>query len=243
MNATRPAAPVLSSGAHRYIAACLALACAAAAATLAAPAADGRELAAFLALGLGAAFAELRVIEIRANHGFPTSIAFLVTGALLLPPALVALLAATQFLPEVLLRRKPWHIQAFNVSNGTLSALSAWLVARAATGGLGEGLGGLVIAGLGAAIVFVCLNHLLLAGALRLARGHSLARSGLFSTESLSIDLGLALVGVAAAGLADWNLFLVPLVLAPLLLAHRLLGGLVRLHLPEPEAPLTQPAG
>lgn len=85
--------------------------------------------------------------------------------------------------------------------------------------------------------MFVVLNHLLLAGVLRLARGHSLRASGLFSRESLSIDLVLALVGVGAAGLAGWHLTLVPVALAPLLLAHRLVPLLATLYAPEPDAP------
>ena len=90
-------------------------------------------MAAFLALGLGAAIAHRGVIEIRANHGFPTSVAFLVAGALLLPPELVALLAVAQYLPDVLLSRTSRSIQAFNISNGTLNVTAAWLAARAVT--------------------------------------------------------------------------------------------------------------
>jgi hypothetical protein len=232
----------LRRSARRYIAATLALAAATAAAALAAPVTpvgDG-DLVAFLALGACAAFAQLRTIEIRANHGFPTSIAFLVTGALLLPPGLVALLALAQYLPELLMRRKPLPIQAFNIANGTLNVLAAWLAARAVTGGLGDDGAGLAVAGLVAAVVFVTLNHLLLAGVLKLARGHTLHASGLFSADSLAIDLAIALAGVATAALADVNLALVPTALASLFLAHRLLGQLAALHAHAPK-PQTQP--
>jgi hypothetical protein len=232
----------LRRSARRYIAATLALAAATAAAALAAPVTpvgDG-DLVAFLALGACAAFAQLRTIEIRANHGFPTSIAFLVTGALLLPPGLVALLALAQYLPGLLMRRAPLPIQAFNIANGTLNVLAAWLAARAVTGGLGDDGAGLAVAGLVAAVVFVTLNHLLLAGVLKLARGHTLHASGLFSADSLSIDLAIALAGVATAALADVNLALVPTALASLFLAHRLLGQLAALHAHTPK-PQTQP--
>jgi hypothetical protein len=233
----------LRRSARRYVAATLALAAAAAAAALAAPVApvgDGGDLVTFLALSACAAFAQLRIIEIRANHGFPTSIAFLVTGALLLPPGLVALLALAQYLPELLMRRAPLPIQAFNIANGTLNVLAAWLAARAVTGGLGDDGAGLAVAGLVAAVVFVTLNHLLLAGVLKLARGHTLHASGLFSADSLSIDLAIALAGVATAALADVNLALVPTALASLFLAHRLLGQLAALHAHAPK-PQTQP--
>ena len=89
--------------------------------------------------------------------------------------------------------------------------------------------------------MFVTLNHLLLAGVLKLARGHTLRATRLFSVESLSIDLVLGLVGVAAAGLADRSLALVVIALAPLLLAHRLLRLLAALHEPDPE-PQSHPA-
>jgi hypothetical protein len=234
----RQSAPPLRIGARRYIAGTMALAGAAAAAALTAPVSpvgDGGDLVAFLALGASAAFAQLRVIEIRANHGFPISTAFLVAGALVLPPGLVALLAVVQYLPHVLLRRTAWPLHAFNLSNDTLSVLAAWLTAYTVTGGLGDDGAGLATAALAAAVVFVLVNHLLLAGVLRLARGHSLRASGLFSTESISIDFVLALVGVAAAGLADWNLALSPLALVPLLLAHRLLRLLAAVRAPEPQ--------
>jgi hypothetical protein len=223
------------TAARLYIAITVALAGGAAAIALATLPSDGGDVLVFLALGAGAAVAQLRTAEVRANHGFPASTAFLVAGAMLLPASLVALIALAQYLPDVLLRRRPWPIEAFNVSNGTLNVLAAWLAARVVTGGLGDDGAGLVAAGLAAAVVFVALNHLLLGGVLKLARGHSLRASGLFSAESLSIDLVLALVGVAAAGLAGWNLALAPIVLAPLLLAHRLLRVLARMYA-EPQS-------
>jgi hypothetical protein len=242
MSPTPPAAaPTLPRGARRFILATIALAGVAAAAALAAPAADAGDLAAFLALGAGAAIAQLWIIEVRANHGFPTSIALLVAGALLLPPELVALLALAQYLPELLMRRAPLPIQAFNIANGTLNVLAAWLAAHAVTGGLGDDGAGLATAGLVAAVVFVALNHLLLAGVLKLARGHTLRASGLFSAESLSIDLAIALAGVATAALTDVNLALVPAALASLFLAHRFLGLLAVAHAHAPK-PQSQPA-
>ena len=75
-----------------------------------------------------------------------------------------------------------------------------------------------------AAVVFVSLNHFLLATMLHFARGHSLRGTGLFSTESLSTDFVLAMLGVALAGLWDWNPFLLPMAVAPLLLIHRSLS-------------------
>jgi diguanylate cyclase (GGDEF)-like protein/putative nucleotidyltransferase with HDIG domain len=59
---------------------------------------------------------------------------------------------------------------------------------------------------------------------LHLARGHTLRETGLFSTESLSTDFVLALLGVAFAGLWDWNPWLLPTAVAPLILVHRSLS-------------------
>ena len=68
------------------------------------------------------------------------------------------------------------------------------------------------------------LNHLILALMLRLARGHSLRESGLFSFESLSTDLVLAALGVLVAYAWTINPALIPFAIAPLLLIHRSLA-------------------
>ena len=80
------------------------------------------------------------------------------------------------------------------------------------------------LSGLVASVVFVSLNHVLLAAMLHFARGHSFRGTGLFSTESLSTDFVLAMLGVALAGLWDWNPLLLPMAVAPLLLIHRSLS-------------------
>ena len=79
-------------------------------------------------------------------------------------------------------------------------------------------------AGLAAAVVLVVLNHLILSVMLRLARGHSLKESGLFSFESLSTDLVLAALGVLVAYAWLINPALIPFAVAPLLLIHRSLA-------------------
>ena len=75
-----------------------------------------------------------------------------------------------------------------------------------------------------ASVVFVSLNHAVLATMLHFARGHSFRGTGLFSVESLSTDFVLALLGVAFAGLWDWNPLLLPMAVAPLILVHRSLS-------------------
>jgi hypothetical protein len=213
----------LSTSARVYVAAVTAAGLGAALAALARPTADLTDLAVLIGLAAGAAIGQVCIIEIHANHGFPTGVAFVVAGALLLPRELLPLLALAQYAPELVLRRTPAVIQAFNASNCVLNALTAWLTAWAVLEALGDGVAALLAAGVVAGTAFVLLNHVLLGIVLRLARGHTLRASGLFSIESLSIDLGLALVGVGAALLAEWSLLLLPVALAPLLLVHRLL--------------------
>ncbi|MDP8911270.1 MAG: hypothetical protein M3M94_04315 [Actinomycetota bacterium] len=185
---------------------------------------DAQDVVRFALLGLAAAIAELCVIETGRNHGFPTALVFLVAGALLLPPELVALLALVQHSPELVRRQCPWYIQAFNISNYTINGLAAYaaatLVARVPLGGDDARV---ALGALAACVVFVAVNHLLLATMLRLARGHSFRGSGLFGAESLSIDIALAALGLALAVFAARTPVLIPVALAPIVLVHRLL--------------------
>ena len=68
------------------------------------------------------------------------------------------------------------------------------------------------------------VNHGLLAGMLKLARGHSVRESGLFSSISFGTDLVLATLGLTVAAFVVANPWLLPALLAPLLLAHRSLS-------------------
>jgi hypothetical protein len=178
----------------------------------------------YIVLAAGAAIAQIFVIEIGRNHGFPVAVVFVVAGALLLPVQLVALLGPAQHAPDIARRRYPWYIQTFNISNYTLDALAAWAAARLISDHVvSHGRLGSACAGLFAGGVFVALNHLLLASMLRLARGHSIRASKLFTVESLSIDLALAALGVSLAAFAHSNPTLAVTEVAPLLLVHRLL--------------------
>jgi hypothetical protein len=198
-----------------------------------------REVVTFLLLGAAAAIAQLLVVETGKNHGFPTAIAFLLAGTLLLPPAFIPLLVLAQHAPDVVLRRFPWYIQTFNCANYTLNGLAAWATARVflelgPTGGEVEW--GAALAG---CAVFVAINHLLLGVMLMLARGHRLRDSGLFSVESVSIDLVMAIIGVALVALSTSNAALIVVALVPLLLADRLLrlmaaAGAARVHRGQP---------
>jgi two-component system cell cycle sensor histidine kinase/response regulator CckA len=174
-----------------------------------------------------AALAPLFTVSIARNHGFHTGAAFVVAGALVLPPALVVALALLLRLPTWFKERAPWYVETFNVANSVLSALAAALVAHLL--GTQNGVE-LAVAGLAAAAVFVLLNHVLLAVMLWLGRGLSLRETGLFSSEGFGIEFVIALLGVAVAALADTNAWLLPALLAPFALGHRSLSTLALLR-------------
>ena len=178
----------------------------------------------FFALAACAAVAQIFVVITPRDQSYHTSNVFLIAAVLLLPPELIALLGIVYGIPEWLKVRYPWYIQGFNIANHTLNGLAAWgAVEMVRNAGLGPEAE-LALSGLVAMLVFVSLNHVLLATMLHFARGHSLRATGLFSVESLSTDFVLAALGVAFAGLWEWNPLLLPTAVAPLLLIHRSLS-------------------
>jgi PAS domain S-box-containing protein len=170
-------------------------------------------------LAAAAAAAQLTVVPTGRNHGFHTGIAFVVAAALLLPLEFVALVALAQHLPEGLWERRRWYIQTFNVASATVSALLTAVVARAV--GLDGSNARWAFAGLLAIPTYVLVNHVLLAVMLRLARGHSLRASGLFSLDGLAMDAVVAGLGVVTAAVWQRNPWLVPAAVAPLALSQR----------------------
>jgi diguanylate cyclase (GGDEF)-like protein/putative nucleotidyltransferase with HDIG domain len=188
---------------------------------------------AFLVLSMCAAVAQLFVVRTTRDQSYHTSTVFLVAGALLLPPELVVLMGVVQHVPEWLKHRYAWYIQTFNIANYTLDGLAAWGAARLALGhapGWANSGVRTAVAGLAACIVFVGLNHALMAGMLSLARGHRPGETGLFSTAMLSTEFVLASLGIGIAAFWHDNPAMIPFALAPLLLIHR------SLHVPRLEA-------
>ncbi|TMJ94682.1 MAG: diguanylate cyclase [Actinobacteria bacterium] len=181
----------------------------------------------FLLLAASAAVAQLFVVRTPRNAArYYTTIVFLIAGALLLPPELVVLIGVVQHVPEWLKIRYPWYIQTFNILNYTLDCLGAWAAAHLV---LASNVGiprdaQWALAGAAASIVFVALNHLLLATMLHFAGRKRFNETGLFTVESLSTDLVLAALGVALATLWKVNPWLIPVAIAPLVLIHRSLS-------------------
>ena len=132
----------------------------------------------FAILASSAAVAQFFLVGGGSYHGLHTAIAFVIAGALLLPPELVALMALVQHLPHGLRQRYPWYIQTFNVCNYTSAALAAWGTAHV-VGDVVPGNGELrfALAGAAASIVWIFVNHMLLATMLRIARGRATARA------------------------------------------------------------------
>ena len=168
--------------------------------------ADTHRWTAFFVLAAGAALAQLFVVRTTRDQSYHTSTVFLIAGALLLPPELVVLIGVVQHLPEWLKHRYAWYIQTFNIANYTLDGLAAWGAARLIVGhtptGASHGLFS-AIAGLGACLAFVALNHALMAAMLWLARGHHPRETGLFSAAMLSTEFVLAALGIGVAAFWD----------------------------------------
>jgi diguanylate cyclase (GGDEF)-like protein/putative nucleotidyltransferase with HDIG domain len=79
-------------------------------------------------------------------------------------------------------------------------------------------------AGLVCCVVFVAINHVVLALMLHFARGHTLRETGLFEVEALATDWVLAALGVALFAFWEINPWLIPFAIAPLVLVHRSLA-------------------
>ncbi len=217
----------LPETARTFLYATIAAAVVAAAATSAASYGDVR-WPVFLAILGAAALAQVFATHTAANQVFHTGFAFSVAAALVLPPQLVVVVCVVQHIPEWLRQRYPWFVQSFNIANYILCGLAAWSVraafahdgvqvtAAATTAG--------VIAASVAALTFVLVNHALLARMLRLARGHDLTTSGLFTMDGLIQDGVVAAVGVGVGFvlLNSWALAVV--VALPLVLIQRALA-------------------
>ena len=188
---------------------------------------DPSETRLMIALAAAAAVAQLFVVITPRNQSYHTTPVIAVAAALLLPPVALAFIAVVQHVPEWLRERYPWYIQSFNIANYALSGLVASMTFTAVSELEGAVAGadiGFFVAGLGAAVSFVTVQHLALALVLRFARGHSLRQSGLFSFQNVSTDLVLALLGVAVAALWLDNPWLIVFALAPVLLIYRTLA-------------------
>jgi diguanylate cyclase (GGDEF)-like protein/putative nucleotidyltransferase with HDIG domain len=180
---------------------------------------------AFFILGSAAAVAQLFVVRTPRDQAYHTAIVFLIAAAFLLPPELVALMGIVQHVPEWLKMRYRWYLQTFNICNYVLGSMAVWFLAhRILAFGAIEHTGRIALAGLVCCVVFVAINHTVLALMLHFARGHTLRETGLFEAEHVATDLVLAALGVAAYAFWLSNPWLIPFAVAPLVLVHRSLA-------------------
>ena len=141
-----------------------------------------------------------------------------VAGAAVLSPVAIAALAVASFVPGGIRRRDRWYLTAFNVGTWLSAGIAAHMVIR--LGGPGTADDALAVTALfGGALVFVALNHALVAAVAPLSRGAGplkALRSALTLGETgptgAVVDVALALTGVSLAAL--WNTYPAALALA-----------------------------
>jgi diguanylate cyclase (GGDEF)-like protein/putative nucleotidyltransferase with HDIG domain len=182
----------------------------------------------FVVLAVAATVTQLFPVKSPQNQMYHSSMVFLVAAALLLPPELIVLIPLVQTVPEWLKERYPWFIQLFNICNYSLNSLAAWgtfaLVDRHGGGLISNANARFAVGGFFAALAFTACNHILLALILKLGRGHSFRETGLFGSESISVDMIITVLGVSLAAFWEWNAWMIFAALAPLVVVHRSLA-------------------
>src|SRR5215210_4035318 len=152
----------------------------------------------FFIFGTAAAVAQLFPVHTPKNNAFTPAIIFMLPTAFLLPPELIALMPVVMHLPEWLRVRYPWFMQTFNIANHTINLFAAWLVANLVLDRApGPEAQVWALAGVAATLVYVMLNHTIVAVMLRLARGMRFRETGLLSFQSLSNEMVVGLLGFA----------------------------------------------
>jgi diguanylate cyclase (GGDEF)-like protein/putative nucleotidyltransferase with HDIG domain len=187
---------------------------------------DTHHWLAFFILGTAAATAQLFRVQTPRDQAYHTAIVFVIAAAFLLPPELVALMGIVQHIPEWLKIRYRWYLQTFNICNYVLASMAVWFLAHRIMGwgGISDRTLRVALAGLVCSVVFVAINHTVLALMLHFARGHTLRDTGLFEVEHVATDLVLAALGVATFAFWQINPWLIPFAVAPLVLVHRSLA-------------------
>ena len=141
-----------------------------------------------------------------------------VAGTALLPPVGIAALAIASFVPGGVRRGERWFLTAFNVATWGLAGIVAHFVNQLGGSAAGDDTTA-VVSMFGGAIVFVALNHALVAAVAHLSLGNRpkvALRSALTLGETAPIgavvDAALALTGASLA--AIWNTYPAALALA-----------------------------
>ena len=178
----------------------------------------------FAALTLSAAVAQLFVVRKPGFQALKPSVVFVLAATLLLPLELLPLFTLIQYVPEWLKTRALPKVVAFNIANVVLDVLAASSAFHAIAGASAGSVDmRFALAGLAACVVYVGVNHTLLAGIIALTSRSSLLATGLFDPEHLMTDFVIGGLGVALATLGTTNVWMAPFVVAPLVLIRRAL--------------------
>ena len=185
----------LSRGAYTYVLSCIAATVAATIAAIIVQPEIG-DVWALVAFTGGAALAQLFLVQASPRLGYDISLAFLFAAVIVLPAPSVVLVATLMFLPIWVRERYPWYMPVFNMANYALPALMAKVIVAAGPQTPGAVWAGFVAI---ATIAFTLVNHAVLAGILRLARGETLRQTRLFTATHLSLDTLVLCSGAAMA--------------------------------------------
>ncbi|MBI3979864.1 MAG: diguanylate cyclase [Chloroflexi bacterium] len=149
-----------------------------------------------------AAAAQIFVVERSGgHHSDHLTPAPLFAAFLLLPNPLLAMVVVLTFLPEWILYRRKWFIQLFNIASWLVATLvgRSTLFLLSGHGRLAEEYHISALSVLIAMPLFLGVQTVLLATALKLARGHSYRETGLFAPGKLFVELALLCLGWAFA--------------------------------------------
>ncbi len=217
------------------IAYCAAVGLAATSATVAlAATTDGIDrdvVARFALLAVAAAVAQLFVIRTDRSQTYHTTIVFLLAAVVLLPAALLPLVAVAQHVPDWLRRRERLRYTVFNSASHTLHMLCAALAGDIVANGATYPSARWALAGAVAVVVLVTSNHALLAGMIALTHDYSLRDTKLFTVASIAADVIPATLGIALATFLISGPLLAPAILLPVVVMHRSPGVVVQRRL------------
>jgi ribonuclease P protein subunit RPR2 len=185
------------------------------------------QVALTLVLVTCASIAQLFEVRTSSNKAYVVTLSFIGTSALLLPPFGVVAVASAPFLLELLVKRKRWYVQGFNIASHELAALLAGVVARAVLLGSGQvpyhvtPTTRWLLAALASVAVLLVVNHATLVIALSWARNIRPRDTGLFGWEGVVTDTCLLALGVVMAELWQAGPAFLLFALVPFVLLQR----------------------
>jgi hypothetical protein len=185
----------------------------------------------FFVVAAGAAVAQLFVIRTDRSQTYHTTLVFLLAAVLLLPAALLPLVAIAQHVPDWLKNHHRLRYTVFNTANHALNMLCAAVAADVVADGATYPAARWAAGGAVAIIVLVVSNHLLLGGMISLARDYTLRDTKLFTVASMAADVVPAALGIALASFLISAPLVAPAILLPLVVLHRSLGIVVQRRL------------